>query len=197
MQIASPDQQKLYRVAEQQAGYFTAKQAREVGFTYPLLTYYTQVGDFGRVAQGIYRLSRFPEMPHGDLFVAWLRTGPSSVVSHESALGLYGLSDVIPSQIHVTVPRHASQRRRGIRLHTSRLSPQEVTQRAGLPVTTVPRTIADVIRSGLPQEQVQRAIREALDRGLVARQELLTYARRRGARVARIVEQPLEFEHEE
>jgi predicted transcriptional regulator of viral defense system len=179
--IAAPDQQKLYRVAEQQAGHFSARQARSAGFTYPLLTYYTKVGEFERVAQGIYRLSRFPEMPHADLYIAWLRTGPNPVISHDSALGLYDLSDILPSEIHITVPRHASERRRGIRLHTNRLSPDEVTWRAGLPVTTVPRTIADVIRSGLPREQAERAIREALDRGLVTRQTLRTYARQRGA----------------
>jgi len=81
--------------------------------------------------------------------VAWLKCGPKSAVSHESALALYDLSDVLPAGVHVTVPRTASRRRKGIRLHTSRLRPADVVKREGLPVTSVPRTIADVARAGL------------------------------------------------
>ena len=182
-----PDHQKLYEIAEQQAGYFTAAQAQAVGLSRPLLSYHTRAGRFGRISQGIYRLTQFPGSPYEDLFVAWLRTGADSVVSHESALAVYELSDVLPSEVHVIVPRTASRRRKGIRLHTNRLRADEVTQRAGLPVTTVPRTIADVIASGLAQEQVDLAIREALQRGLTTREDLLAQAERRSGRIGRVL----------
>ncbi len=130
---------------------------------------------------------QFPGSPYEDLFVAWLRTGPDSVISHESALAVYELSDVLPAEVHVIVPRTASRRRRGIRLHTNRLRTDEVTQRAGLPITTAARTIADVIASGLAQEQVGQAIEEALRRGLTTRESLLAQAARRGGRVGRVL----------
>jgi predicted transcriptional regulator of viral defense system len=191
----SPNRKKLYESAEQQAGYFTSRQAREAGYTYPLLTYHCRVGDYLRAARGVYRLTQFPELPFGDLFAAWLRAGPRAVVSHESALSVYEISDVLPSEIHLTVPRQASQRRRGIRQHTSHLPPGDVTRRAGLPVTTVPRTISDAILSGIPQEQIQRAIHESLDRGLVSRTTLESYAERRGGKVARVVKVALRREN--
>ena len=76
--------------------------------------------------------------------MAWLKCGPKSAISHESALALYDLSDVLPAEVHVTIPRTASRRRKGIRLHTNQLRPSDVAKREGLPVTSVPRTIADV-----------------------------------------------------
>lgn len=190
----SPNRKKLYQIAEQQAGYFTSQQAHAAGFTQPLLSYYAHTGQFVRIKRGIYRLSQFPEMPFADLFIAWLQTGKESVISHDSALAVYGLSDVLPGEIHVTVPRTASRRRRDIRLHTKRLTAAEITRRAGLPITTVPRTIADVIASGLGEEQVRQAIREAIERGLVTEKTLVGYATRRGGRMARVVSRALKQE---
>ena len=182
-----PNHQELYEIAEQQAGYFTAAQAQARGFSRPLLSYHVKTGLFGRIRRGVYRLSRFPGSPHEDLFVAWLRSGPNSVISHESALAVYELSDVLPGEVHVIVPRTASRRRRGMRLHTHRLEPDEVTVRAGLPITTVPRTLADIIASGVAQEQVELAVREALQRGLTTRESLLAQAARRGGQVSRVL----------
>jgi predicted transcriptional regulator of viral defense system len=190
----SPNRKKLYQIAEQQAGYFTSEQALAAGFTQPLLSYYAHTGQFARIKRGIYRLTQFPEMPFADLFVAWLQMGKDSVISHDSALVVYGLSDVLPGEIHVTMPRTASRRREDIRLHTNRLTADEITRRAGLPITTVPRTIADVIASGLGEEQVHQAIREAIERGLVTEKTLASYATRRGGRVARVVSRALKQE---
>ncbi len=189
-----PDFDKLYAIAEAQAGYFTSAQAREAGFSAPLLHHHTRQGRFQRVAPRVYRLTHFPGSPWEDLFIAWLRTGPHSVISHDSALALYDLSDAMPAAIHVTVPRTASRRRPGLRLHTARLTPEEITHYMGLPVTTVPRTIADVAFSGLADELVIQAIHEALARGLTTEAELQATARRRGGRMARLLAQALEKE---
>ncbi len=109
--VVSPDHQRLYEVAEQQAGYCTAAQAQADGFSRPLLSYYTKMGRFNRIRHGIYRLVQFPGSPYEDLFMAWLRTGPDSVISHESALAVYELSDTLPGEVHIIVPRTASRRR--------------------------------------------------------------------------------------
>lgn len=183
-----PDYDQLYNIVEEQAGYFTAAQAQRVGFSWERLSNTVKSGKFQRIAQGVYRLVQFPGSAHEDLFVAWLITGPTSTISHESALAFYELSDVLPGEVHVIVPRTASRRRKNIRLHTNHLEPDEITRRGGLPVTTVSRTIADVASSGLPEEQVYQSIREALRRGLVSREELLTQAERRGGRAKKIIQ---------
>ena len=182
-----PDYDQLYEIAEGQAGYFTAGQAQMAGFSWERLSSNVKSGRFARVAHGIYRLNHFPGSPNEDLFVAWLRTGPSSVVSHESALMIYGLSDVLPGEVHMIVPRTASRRRKGIRQHTNRLQADETTKRNGLPVTTVERTIADVILGGLSEEQVRLAIEDALGRGLTNPTALLQQAQRSGRKAERTI----------
>ncbi|MBC8503906.1 MAG: type IV toxin-antitoxin system AbiEi family antitoxin domain-containing protein [Chloroflexi bacterium] len=182
-----PNYHKLYEIAESQAGYFSTSQAREVGFSRERLSSNTKKGVFLRAARGVYRLVHFPGSPHEDLFVAWLRTGRKAVISHKSALSLYDLTDVLPSEIHVIVPETASRRRDGIRQHTNQLIPSEIARREGLPVTTVSRTISDVTISGIPEELVQQAIQEALQRGLTSQEELRNHAERRGGRAKRII----------
>ena len=188
---SSPDHDQLYRSAEAQAGYFTAAQARQAGFSHALLSYHVRVGLFERICPGIYRLKRFPSSTHEDLFVAWLRAGENAVISHDSALALYDLSDLLPSEIHLTVPRTASRRHPGLRLHTNRLEPGDVTTYAGLPVTTVARTISDLAASGLSEEVIWQAVQEALRRGLTTQEQLHAMASRRGSRVYRLVETAL------
>lgn len=175
----------LYETAEQQGGYFSAQQARAAGFSKALLSYYVQSGRFLRIRRGVYRLAQFPEMPHADLTIAWLSAGEKAVLSHESALLLYGLTDLLPVEIHLSVPRTASRRLPGVRFHTARLEAEEITRRQGLPVTTLPRTLADLIRSGVAEEHVRQAVQQALERGLTSRAALEEEAHRRGGKIAR------------
>jgi predicted transcriptional regulator of viral defense system len=186
-----PDHDALYQLAEQQAGYFTAAQAREAGFTYSLLSYHVGTGRFERVRPRVYRIVQFPSSPHEDLYVAWLQAGPHAVISHDSALVLYDLSDLLPHRIHVTVPRTVSRRRPELQLHTKRLEPEDVTRYEGLPVTTVLRTLVDVAAAGLADEQVQQTIQEALRRGLVTRESLLRLTVSRGGRIKQLVDEVL------
>jgi predicted transcriptional regulator of viral defense system len=183
---------KLYQIAEGQAGYFTTAQAAAVGVDRGRLARYAADGRLERVRRGVYRLVPFPRTPHEDLFIAWLETGPDSVISHDSALALYDLSDALPATIHVTVSGTASRRHRGLRLHTNRLSAQEITHYDSLPVTTVPRTIADVALEGLAEELVGEAVREAIQHGLATPAALLAAAQQRGPRVAQMIRRALE-----
>ena len=187
-----PNYDQLFVIAERQAGYFKTSQAREVGYSWERLSDLSKRGQFRRVARGIYRLAHFPGSPYEDLFIAWLRVGPKAVISHESALALYELSDLIPNEVHVIIPRTGSRRRMGLRLHTNKLQDDEVTTRQGLPVTTVARTIRDVITAGLSQEIVEQAIAESLQEGQTTQEKLRRQGNRQGGRSAEIIEQALE-----
>ena len=48
-----PDYDGLYEIAENQAGYFIASQARDVGFTWERLSSNSKKGLFLRVARGV------------------------------------------------------------------------------------------------------------------------------------------------
>jgi predicted transcriptional regulator of viral defense system len=182
-----PDPDALFRVAEGQAGYFATWQAAEVGYSRSLVAHHAGTGVFERAATGVYRLSRYPASEMEDLFRAWLLLGPTAVISHESALAVYGLSGLVPGEIHATVPRSSSRRRTGIRLHTAALTSEDVASREGLPVTTVERTLLDVTRSGVSPEIVEQAVRDALQRGLTDVEPLTRAAEGASARTRRIL----------
>src|SRR5947207_832146 len=114
----------LHFKAADQHGYFTAKQAQDCGLGRPLLTYHTRSGRFQRIYRGIYRLRDYPTSPHDEVYAACLAVGPdpdTAVVSHESALDLLDLSDVIPNEVHLTVSRARRDLPRlpGVRIHTT------------------------------------------------------------------------------
>lgn len=185
--MKKPSHQRLYEIAERQGGYFTAEQAAQAGFSWERLSDGSKKGLFERASQGIYRLSRFPSSRLEDLCVAWLRTGPLSAISHESALAVFDLTDLLPGGIHVTVPRTASRRRKGLHLHTNSLDTSDVVWREGLRVTSVARTIADLAASGLAEEQLRDAIEASLARGLTRAEDLWSQAEKRGGRAARLI----------
>ena len=179
---------RLYQIAEAQAGYFTTAQARALGIARAQLSRYVAAGQLERSRHGIYRLTPFPRVPHEDLFIAWLAAGPDAIISHDSALALYELSDALPAHIHITVPRSASRRRTGYRLHTSRITPAEITHYGGMQVTTVARTIADIAFDGLADDLVIQAAQEAVARGLASPKQLLAAAAQRGPAVVRLIQ---------
>ena len=183
---------KLYSIAEAQAGYFTTRQAEGAGVDRSQLSRFAAAGRVQRARHGVYRLTHFPSSRHEDLFIAWLETGSNSVISHDSALALYDLSDALPAAIHLTVPRSTSRRRQGLRLHTNQISQEEIAYFEGLPVTAVARTIADVAREGLADELVEQAVQEALARGLAQPDDLRSAAARRGRRVSQLIDRALE-----
>jgi len=171
--------ERLFEVADRQAGYFTARQAREAGYGYRLQHYHRERGHWLPVGHGLFRLDRYPEGENEDLVRLYLwsrnRDGePQAVVSHETALRLHGLSDLMPDKVHLSVPKGFRKRPpRGVVLHKSDLSEAEAEDWNGFRVTTPLRTILDVARSReVSPEHLESAVREAVARGLVRRKRL-------------------------
>jgi len=96
--------------------------------------------------------------------------GPEQIaLSHETALLLYGISDANPSRVNLTVPTSARLRRKcpeWVAIHRANLSPLDIGEHEGLPVTTVSRTIMDVLlathRIDVARQSVSDAVREGL-----------------------------------
>lgn len=190
-----PDSEALFATATEQAGYFTAAQARAAGYSWPLLSYHAKRGRFVRVARGLYRLRDYPSSPREELIAAWLRLAPDAAISHDSALDVLDLSDIIPGSIHLTVPRARRRlaRQSGVSTHTTTrpLGSADVFTREGLRMTTPARTIVDVAESGAAPEQVIEAIRQAIERGLTTPARLRAAARSRGSRIRSLIERAL------
>lgn len=170
---------RLYEVAESQAGYFTSAQAGKIGYSYAAQHHHVKAGNWERVGHGIYRLDRFPLVPGAEYapLMLWSRdrTGNiQAVVSHESALQAYELSDVMPAKVHLTVPKGFRKRvPAGVQVSYAHLPAGHVTERDGYRITTPLRTLLDVATVGISPELLASAVRDATRKGLVMRSELL------------------------
>src|SRR5208282_277220 len=194
---SKPNHTRLFELASEQGGYFTAVQARERGFSKALLAHHAKSGHFLRVRQGLYRFHEYPSSPREDVIAAWLATGKEvAVVSHESALDILGLSDVVPEVVHLTVPRARRYRSPfpGVAIHTTtrRLGKSDVVVREGIRVTAPARSIVDAAQAGTAPEQIVAAVGQALDRGMATKSKLLAVAKARGGRVERLVRQAIQ-----
>ncbi len=192
-----PDTRGLFARASEQAGYFTSAQAHALGYSPQLLGYHADRGRFERVRRGLYRLRDYPSSPREEVMAAWLAAGrESAVVSHESALELLDLSDVVPSAIHLLVPRGRRWLRAlpGVMAHTTAdaLAPHEIVTRQGLRITAPMRTILDVADAGTAPEQVIMAVAQARERGLILPTRLRAEAARRDRRVRDLIDRALD-----
>lgn len=163
----------LYDLAEGQLGYFTTAQAREAGLHPVRLVQLHRHADIERLSRGVYRLTRYPVSPLGQYMEAVLwpqvrRPGAQATVSHESALAIYGLSDVSPAKVHITLGHELRIRRavpRHLILHYADLEPQDIKRVEGVPVTTAARAISDVHAAHLGPALVHQAIEDGRKTG--------------------------------
>lgn len=187
----------LGRIAESQAGYVTAAQAEQAGFHRNALRHHTREGGrLERAGRGLYRLRFYPSSPFEHIAAVWVLAGPDvAVVSHESALELYDLADVAPSQVHLTLPRRYRYREapNGARFHYPRepLADAEVRRVQGLRTTSPERTILDVLEAGTQPEQIEMAVQQAVERALTTPKRLRAAAAERASTVHAAVERLL------
>jgi len=173
--------QKLFHIADHQQGFFTAKQAKACGIAPSHFHRRVQSGDWIKEMRGVYRLAQYPlaDRPELVLWTLWSRDKEDRLQgtwSHETALDIHELSDVMPAKMHMTVP--ISFRKRvaipgHLHLHYANLAKKDMEIRSGYRVTTPLRTLTDVIDEGtLSEELISQAIREGVQRGLLLPHEL-------------------------
>lgn len=189
------DLRGLEALALGQGGYFDRRDALAHGIDDSLLTYHTRTGRFERVLPGVYRLPVAPISPIDEYLLAWVWTNYRGAISHESALALFDLADVLPARIHVTVPRPFHRTTAPFQVHLAPLPPDEVRDYRGIRVTTPARSIVDAAATGTDPTQIHKAVRDALNRGLVERNALRAAAVRRPNQhrrdVRRLIEEAL------
>lgn len=181
------DLRGLEALALSQGGYFDRRDALQHGLTDSLIGYHTRTGRFERIFPGVYRLVSAPFTLHDEYLLAWVWTNYRGAISHESALALYNLADVLPPRINVTVPRPFHRTSAPFHVHLAPLSDHEVRLYNGVRVTSPARSIIDAAATGSDPYQVHKAVRDALARGLVDADTLRVAARRHSNQHARDV----------
>lgn len=101
------------------------------------------------------------------------RIGVEGVLSHETALDLYELSDVNPTKIHITVPKRYRLRRReappAYRFHHEDLDTHDITRHEGLPIVTPTKAIRQCHEAYLRRDLLRQALEQVRERGLLNR----------------------------
>jgi hypothetical protein len=181
---------RLHSVAEGQAGFFTAKQAKKAGFSESSHSYHVREGHWARESRGIYRLTSYPAVLRPEL-VRWHlwsmdRTGrPQGVYSHSTALSLYSTPQINPHDVQpvleMTVPkgfRRMGATPEGLTLHYCDLPASDIAGRKGYRLTTPLRTILDLAAAcTMPRAELSKALQSIVERRLITR------AQAKGARI--------------
>ena len=172
---------RLFEIADQQQGYFTAKQAKAAGFAENTHPYHVRAGNWIREHRGIYRLALYPmtDRPELAVWALWSRNRNEEiegVYSHHTVLSFYDLSDLNPSKLHMTVPkdfRRNSEIPGFLVLHYADLPDSDVETAQGFKLTRPLRAILDLIEAGTVERRfIRQAVTQAVDRGLITRQRI-------------------------
>jgi predicted transcriptional regulator of viral defense system len=164
----------LHEIAEDNYGFLTVDDARRAGILPQRLAEMARRGSLRREGLGLYRLDPFPahELDSYRKATLW-PYGVEGVLSHETALDLYELSDVNPAKIHITVPKRYRLRRRetppSYRFHHEDLYARDITRHEGLPIVTPAKAIRQCHEANVRHDLVRQALEDAKQRGLLTR----------------------------
>lgn len=182
-----PTDRLISELAERQHGVVGRRQLIELGVGRGAIEGRLARGQLHRVHQGAYAVGHRIVSREGRWMAAVLSSGPGAVLSHRSAGQLWKMLPLSEFWPELTRPT-AFRSRSGIRGHHSPLPSDEVAAIAGIPVTSVSRTLLD-LASVLTRLQLERALNEAEVLRLTDRLSLSDllerYPRRRGSAVLR------------
>jgi very-short-patch-repair endonuclease len=138
-------EREIVGLARQQQGLLTQAQFVSLGVGRRTIERWVASGRLRAVHREVYAFGPRPLSKHGKWLAAVLAMGPDAFLSHRSAAALWGLAGDRP-KVDVTAPQGKQVRpgRRGIQVHRCKFDPADVTTRAGIPVSTVARTLFDV-----------------------------------------------------
>jgi very-short-patch-repair endonuclease len=163
-----PRDSVIAAIARRQYGVVARRQLAAVGVGNAGIAARIGSGRLHRLHRGVYAVGHLSLRPEAYWIAAVLAAGPGAVLSHASAAALWALRPSASALVDVTVPARSGRRRRPkIRIHrTGRLAPDEVTRHLGIPVTTVARTLLDLMDT-FSKQQTKRAPDEAEHLGLL------------------------------
>jgi very-short-patch-repair endonuclease len=149
------------------------------------------------VHTGVYAVGHRSVTRQGWRMAAVLASGPDALISNRTAAALWGIGGYSGGAVHVTIPRKSTSSK-PIRRHFSLVPADERGIQAGIPATSVHRTIFD-LAAAVPLDEVIAMIKEAEYRNRYDRLSLPDLLKRhpgkRGSRkvelaLKRIVEEP-------
>ena len=159
----APVDARIRAVAARQRGRVTRCQLLFCGVPAETIARRVRSGHLEWVHRGVYGLPGTASLPLAAEAAAVLACGRGAVLSHHSAVTLWGLRPGTARPIHVTIRMGRSgPSLDGVLVHRSRiLTPADITVRDGLPVTSPARAMLDAAAT-LPDRDVERLIAEGV-----------------------------------
>ena len=131
-------------------------------------------GHTERISRGVYRYINYPYSANAAYWEALLWPQGNAAVavtlSHETALLFHRLTDINPSEVHVTITPDVRIMREiptYLRIHRHAFAEKDVELLDGLTVTTLARTLRDLYRAGTSRAFLEQALELARKRHLV------------------------------
>jgi very-short-patch-repair endonuclease len=155
----------IAELADRQHGVVGRHQLFALGLGRHAIDGRVQAGRLHVVFRGAYAVGRRLISKRGVWVAAVLSCGPDALLSHRPAAALLGIREHNRSAVDVTVPRRLKPHD-GIRPHHALVPVDERTVHAGIPVTSVARTLLDLANVLQPHE-LRRALEQAEARRLM------------------------------
>lgn len=178
---------ELEYLASSQWGMFTSAQARLLGVRGTQVSRMAKAGTVETMRRGVYRYTVGEETSYSYAKAAWLAAYPvptaaerlrsrplDAVVAGRTAAALHGIGDLHEDPYTFIVRTRRQTTVADLEFHTWPLDERDVTFVEGLPVTTMERTIADLVRERQDLGHLQQVVSDAYANGIdVVRLETL------------------------
>lgn len=149
-------------IANAQHGVLGRRQILNLGYSRRQFDRRIVEGPWSRVAEGVYRHLAAPDTWESRLMAACLTGGNGTVASHRSAAALHRLTGGSTAFVEITSVRWRRSQHQDLIVHESKsITHLDVTKVAGVPTSTVERTLLDL---GAVRGRV--TVQMALDRAL-------------------------------
>lgn len=152
-------ERKLEALATRQHGVVARRQLRALGLGREAINSRLGKRHFLPVHRGVYSVGHRRIGIRGNWMAAVLACGEGALLSHRSAAALWGLMRPRWAPVDVT-SLHGRRGRKGIRFHEGVLHPSDRAEQAGIPATSLPRTLLDLAEV-VDEQRLKRAFEEA------------------------------------
>ncbi|MGH2878499.1 MAG: type IV toxin-antitoxin system AbiEi family antitoxin domain-containing protein [Solirubrobacteraceae bacterium] len=173
--MPTPRFAELAEAAADRFGLLTVDDAKQAGYRPKTVVTLAERGQLERISRGVYRV---PFLPGGEMqaymAAALWPQGVHGVLTNETALDLWDVSDVNPAKIHIAVPRaHRPQRDipKAYVIHREDLDLADITAIEGVPVVRLARAIRQCAELHVGRDLLEQAVRHGRSRGLLDAQE--------------------------
>ena len=148
--------------------FFTVKEAQKLRVSPQLLSHYVRKNYLKRVSHGVYAFKESIRFDFYSLLKEKLTCIPQGVVGLESALKVYGLTDEAPDTFHLIVPLSNVPKRKlkDVRFYQMKddIYKKHIKIANGFPVSSLERTVIDLLRFGYSISFVLSVLKESRKR---------------------------------